>query len=189
MKNYIILILSILAIAYTLWYMSLGNLTENSGALSKTGLAHPILFIIWGVLVFTALYSGIITLYKRLLPKFKIHIVISALALIGMILTLSCRFDYALKTEYYLHCAGSLTFSVSTGITVFLLYLLNFKKGAYYSVLCIAIGIILSVDAILLIAFKESALIEAVPILFGLIIIPATVFKSTEKKEKTYASR
>lgn len=189
MNKYIVLILSIFAVSYTLWYMSFGSLTENSGALSKTGLAHPVLFIVWGILVFTALYWGIITLYRILLPKSKVYIFLTVLALLGMILTLSCRFDYSIKAEYYLHCAGSLTFSAATGIVVFLLFLFNFKKGAFYSVICTAVGIILITDLVLLLIFKENALVEAVPIIFGLIIIPLSVFKASAKKEKIYASR
>ncbi len=189
MNKYIVLILSILAVFYTLWFMSFGSLTENSGALSKTGLAHPVLFIIWGILVFIALYWGIITLYRKLLPKNKVYIILTVLALLGMILTLSCRFDYSVKAEYYLHCAGSLTFSVATGVWVFLFYLLNSKKGAFYSVICTAVGVILIADLVLLLIFQESALVEAVPVIFGLIIIPITVFKVNAKKEKIYASR
>ena len=102
-----------------------------------------------------------------------------------MILTITCRFDYSLKAEYYLHCTGSLCFSALTGISVFSVFLISFKKSNYFKVLTIIIGLILIVDLVLLLIYKETALIEAIPVLFGLIILPVTALKYRNINQKT----
>lgn len=186
MKKYIILAISVCAVIFTLWFMHFGELTTNSGALSKTGLIHPIYFTIWGLLTYTALYANIIFLYNKQFPKAKLPYLSAGIALIGMILTLSCKFDFSLKLQYYLHCAGSLTFSIITGICVFALYLLNFRKSFTYKIVTIITGSILVADGILLLIFKQNALIEAVPIIFALIAMPLTIFK---EKDKAYAAQ
>lgn len=178
--------LSVPAVLFTVWYMHFGNLTDNSGALSKTGLVHPVYFAIWGILTFSALYSNLLYSYKKYLTKYKFQYYLSFLSGLGMLLTITCKFDYSLKVQYFLHCAGSLTFSVLTGSLVFLLCLLNYKKNLLFKVLTYTVGIILSADGILLIIFKETALIEAVPVLFGLIILPVI---NLLDKEKSYAAR
>ena len=105
-----------------------------------------------------------------------------------MALTLACDFDYAKQTEYLLHCAGSLTFSVLTGVCVFVLFLLNYKRSKPYAVFTYIIGTILIVDLILLILFKQNALIETVPVIFALVTLPIVNFTDLFK-EKAYATR
>ena len=53
------------ATVYTLWYMHFGVPYKNSGALSKIGLEHRILFTIWGVLTYTALTVGIKLAFEK----------------------------------------------------------------------------------------------------------------------------
>lgn len=67
MKLIINIILSICAISYTVYFMSLNDLTTNNGALSKTGISHPVLFFFWGILVYTALYTNIFHLQINLI--------------------------------------------------------------------------------------------------------------------------
>lgn len=186
MKKIIYSLLSIISILLTLWLMHFGSLTENSGALSKTGLRHPILFAIWGIITYSALHLNIIYGLQKINKSNKIFYIFSAVAGIGIILTIFCDFDYSLRVQYYLHCAGSLAFSAVSGILVFILFLYQFYKGNIYKAFTFIIGIILVTDLILLIIFKENALIEAVPIIFGLIILPVFNFYI---KEKEYASR
>ena len=45
------------------------------------------------------------------------------------------------------------------------------------------IGLILTSDMVLLLIYKETALIEAIPVLFGLIILPATALKYRDIKQ------
>lgn len=188
MKKAFIIILSAFSAAYTVWYMSLGSLTENSGALSKTGLTHPIYFAFWGVLVFSAIYINLLYAYNNLPEKHKFQYYLCAFSAVGMILTLTCDFDYAKRAEYFLHCAGSLSFSVLTGICGFLVFLLNYRRGRLYAAFTYIIGAILITDLILLILFKETALIEAAPVLFALVILPVLNFTNLFK-EKIYAAR
>lgn len=168
--------------------MHFGSLTENSGALSKTGLVHPILFAIWGAVTFAALYSNIIFAYKILLNKYKYQYLCCIASAAGMVLTVSCDFDYSERLQYFLHCAGTLTFSVLTSICVFLLFLFNYRRSRLFAAFTYIIGSILICDLVLLIIFKENALIEAVPIIFVLTLLPVMNF-SNLFKEKAYASR
>ncbi|MDE6111543.1 MAG: hypothetical protein K2F65_06480 [Eubacterium sp.] len=188
MKKYLFITVSILAVIFTIWYMHFGSLTENSGALSVTGLDHPVYFTIWGVLTFTGIYANLLLAYKKLLPKVHFQYIFFGLSAIGMLLTLSCDFDYSIYIQYVLHCFGSLLFSVSTATCVFLLFFLNAKRNKVFTYFTWIIGTILIADLILLLIFKESALIEAVPVLFALIVLPILNF-STLFKDKEYASR
>lgn len=187
-KRTAIAVLSAAVITYTLWYMSFGELTINAGALSKIGLRHPVLFAVWGILTYTALYSNIFYLNKMLYPKAMLHYFFAAAALAGIILTVTCSFDYSLPVQYCLHCTGSLCFSVTTGLSVFLIYLRSFGKSLFYKISTVIIGLLLFADLILLLIYKETALIEAVPIIFGLIIMPLTILTHKTDKEYTYAS-
>lgn len=164
MKKLICLLSSVIAIVYSIGYASLGGFNGNSGALSKIGLQHPILFAVWGILTYFALAFNIILGFKK--TKYKFYIILLIISLIGMVLTLCFDFDYSKHSEYMLHCIGSLTFSAITGITVFLLFLLS---RSY--VLTAASGIILVTDLILLIIFKETAFIELMPIFAGYIML------------------
>lgn len=176
-------LLSFCAIIYTLFYMSLNEITTNEGALSKTGLKHPVLFFIWGILVFAAIYSNIFSLSKIFFKITDLHIILAAASFVGMIFTLFFKFDYFLKVQYIMHCSGSLIFSVCTGIEVFITYLYGAKKNTFNTVLTVIIAVILITDLILLIIFKQNALIEAVPVIFALIAMPVTLVYNTIKKE------
>lgn len=185
MKKAIYTFLSIVSVLLTLWLMHYGSLTENDGALSKTGLKHPILFAIWGIITYSALHFNIIYGLNKINKANQIYYIFSAIAGIAMLLTICCDFNYSQRVQYYLHCTGSLTFSAITGIFVFILFLYQFRKSKIYKVFTIIIGSILITDLIFLIIFQENALIEAVPIIFGLIILPIFNFYIKEKEYVT----
>lgn len=177
LKNTFGVTLSIIATAYTLWYMHFGDPKSNSGALSKIGLEHHTYFVIWGILTMAALSFGIISAYRRLL-KTKIYIPLLSIAGIGMLFTLCFDFDYDIKPDYYFHCVGSLTFSIVMGITIFLLFLLNWKKANIYRLFTVLTCVILLVDLVLLLIFKETALIEVLPVFAGYIMLGITNLRS-----------
>ncbi len=180
---------SVCTIAYTLYYMSLNDLTSNDGALSKTGLEHPILFFIWGILTYSALYINIFILARKFDRVTDLHIILAVASMAGMIFTLVFKFDYSLRAQYFLHCAGSLIFSVCTGASVFITYLYGFKRSVLNAVLTVIIAFILCADFILLLIFKQNALIEAVPVIFALIAMPVTIAAETvKKKSKEYSN-
>ncbi len=164
MKKIFCLLISLAAVAYSIFYASLGGFIGNKGALSKIGLTHPILFAVWGILTCTALFANLIAGFMR--TKYKFYIPLILIAFIGMILTITNEFDYSVKSEYFLHCIGSMTFSVIMGITVFLLFVLSKDY-----ILAIISGVILIGDLILLILFKETAIIELTPIFAGYIML------------------
>lgn len=184
MKLIINALLSVLAVAYTVYFMSLNDLTTNNGALSKTGIIHPVLFFIWGILVYAALYTNIFSLANIFYKITEFHIILAVASFAGIILTLIFKFEYSLKVQYFLHCSGSLIFSVCTGIAVFITYLYGFKKSKFIAVLTVIIGLILLTDLVLLIIFKQNALIEGVPIIFALAVMPVTQALSNRKKAK-----
>ena len=188
MKKAFLILLPCCAAVYTLWYMHFGSLTQNSGALSVTGLEHPVLFAVWGILVFAALYLNIIYACRNFSKLHVFQYFFCGFSALGMLLTLLCDFDYSKRTGYLLHCAGSLTFSVLTGVCVFLLFLLNYKKNRLYAAFTYIVGAILILDLILLLIFKQNALIEAVPVIFALVILPIHNFTDLFK-EKINASR
>lgn len=164
MKRIICIVTCLFAGIYSLGYASLGGFHSNSGALSKIGLEHPVLFAIWGLLTIIALTYNIIIAFMK--TKYRFYIILLIISIAGMILTICFDFDYSKHTEYVLHCAGSLTFSAVMGITVFLLFLLS--KNYMFTVIS---GAVLITDLILLIIFKETALIELMPILSGYIML------------------
>ncbi|MDE6155699.1 MAG: hypothetical protein K2F67_04600, partial [Eubacterium sp.] len=125
-------------------------------------------------LTYTTLSFGIILGLKK--AKDRLFIILLIIALIGMILTLCFDFDYDKHTQYIFHCIGSLTFSAVMGITVFLLFLIN---KSYY--LTAASGIILITDLVLLIIFKETAIIELAPIFSGYIMLCIHSFRKENK--------
>lgn len=172
--------LSVIATIYTIWYMSFGVPYKNEGALSKIGLEHHILFCIWGVLTVLALNYNIIIAYKRY-TKTKAYIPLLTVANIGMILTLSFDFDYDIMPDYYLHCVGSLAFSIIMGITIFTLFALCFKQ---FKVFAFLTGAILIIDLICLLIFKETGLIEALPIFAGYILLGITNLRSDKVEIK-----
>lgn len=179
-------ILSVIASAYTIWYMQLAPASANEGALSKIGLHHPILFAIWGVLTYCALCLNIVHAYKSRL-KTRIHIPLLIISGIGMLLTLTNDFDFDKRLQYYLHCVGSLTFSVIMGIIIFILFLLCFKKGAIFKAFTIITGLILISDLVCLLIFKETGLIEALPIFAGYILLGITNIRSDKNEAKQEA--
>ncbi len=179
MKKLCIILPIAVSIIYSLYYAGLGGFSSNHGALSKTGLTHPVLFAVWGIITFCVLSGNIIyavnnkKYYKYFIPM----IIISG---IGMTFTLCFDFDYGIRLQYYMHCAGSLVFSAVMGITVFLLFLL---KKAY--ILSAASALILITDLILLIIFKETAFIELMPVFAGYIML--AVHNISERKVKVNA--
>lgn len=181
LKKYGSLLLSAAAAIYTVWYMHFGTAYKNEGALSTIGLERHGLFVIWGVMTIAALAVNITIGYKRY-TKTKIYIPLLSVSAAGMAMTLCFDFDYDEKAQYFLHCAGSLIFSVVTGITVFILFLLNYKKERIFKIFTLTTAAILIGDFILLLIFKETGLIETVPIFSGYIML-AIINTRREKVE------
>lgn len=173
MKRLITPVLSAITFVYTLWYMHFGVAYKNSGALSKIGLTHHTEFVVWGVLTFATLAVGIIIAYRRYTDT-KVFIPLLVVSAVGMALTLCFDFDYSIKSDYYFHCIGSLAFSVVMGVTIFALFLLCYNKSRIFAVFTYLTGAILVVDLVCLLIFKETGLIEALPIFSGFLLLSIT---------------
>lgn len=174
MKKAIGIITVITAVIITVYYLTICGLRGNESALSTVGLEHHTIFALWGISTYIALATNIsITFLKT---KYKFYIILLFFA-IGMALTLTCDFDYNKYPQYLAHCIGSLAFSVIMGINVFLSFFLT-KKYLF----ALISAVILVLDLIMLIIFKETALIEIVPIFAGYIML--TINNLKEGKEK-----
>lgn len=160
MKKAVCIFTVTISVIITVLYLRIGGLFGNDSALSTVGLTHKPFFVLWGVSTYTALAVNIYQAYEK--TKYKFYALLLFASLVGMILTLACDFDYSVYPQYLAHCIGSLMFSAVTGVNVFLLFLL--RKQYIMSAVC---GVILVADLILLLIFKETALIEVVPIFSG----------------------
>ncbi|MCD7723217.1 MAG: hypothetical protein LUH82_04635 [Clostridiales bacterium] len=181
MKKVCGVLLMAAAAIYTLWYMRLGIPYQNSGALSAIGLKHPVLFTFWGLLTYSALAFNIAAAYI-MHTKSKIYIPFLAVSGVGMALTLTCDFDYGKRLEYYLHCTGSLVFSVSIGLVIFLLFILCRKKGVLFVIFAAVTAAVLLGALICLLIFKENALIETLPVFTAYILLAASNFSRRSAK-------
>lgn len=160
MKKFICIFSILAAVIITVCYMRIGGISGNASALSKVGLSHPLFFAVWGTVTYFALCFNICVGYSH--TEYRFYIFLLVLALVGMALTLICRFDYSVYPQYFAHCIGSLTFSAAVGINIFLLFFLTRKY-----VLSFVTAAVLLTDLVLLIIYKETALIEVVPIFTG----------------------
>lgn len=172
-KRYITLILGAISAAYTVWYMHYGVPYLNSGALSKIGLEHRIAFWIWGLLTYCALAVGLTLAYRRYTYT-RAYIPLLAASGVGMLLTLIFDFDYHKMPDYYFHCAGSLLFSAVTGATVLILFILAYKKAKVFRIFAWTTGAILAIDLVCLLIFKETGLIETLPVFAGYLMLGIT---------------
>lgn len=175
--------ISIATAIYTLWYMHYANPFKNEGALSTIGLSHKPLFIIWGIMTLLSLGLGITLAYIKN-SKSRLYMPLLIISAIGMALTLLFDFKYDVKPDYYLHCIGSLAFSVFMGMNIFLLFLLNYKKGKMYAFFTYVSATVLLADFILLLIFKETGFIEAFPIIMGYIMLGITNLRSEKIESK-----
>ncbi|MBQ9530947.1 MAG: hypothetical protein IJR70_02630 [Eubacterium sp.] len=170
MRKTISVVLCAAAFIYTIWYMHFGTPYKNSGALSTIGIEHKGLFVIWGVLTFSALAFSVTLAYKRYL-KTKVYVPLLIVSGIGMAAFLIFDFDYDVRLNYFLHCAGSLIFSITMGTTLFLLFLLCYKKEKVFMIFTYLSAAVLLIDLLMLLIFKENALIESLPIFAGYIML------------------
>ena len=174
MKKYLCCLSVSAAVIFTIYYLRFAGLFTNKSALSTVGLEHPVLFFVWGISTYLALAVNIVFGYMK--TKYRFYIVLLIISFIGIMLTVFCDFDYDKKAQYILHCAGSLAFSSIMGICVFLLFLLG--KKYIFALIC---GCVLIADLICLFIFKETALIEIVPIFTGYILLLINNLKKERK--------
>ena len=182
MKNFLTLILTGISVAYSLWFAAFGGFVGNRGALSKIGLSHPVLFCLWGALTFLTLALLLTIGYGK--TKYKFYTYLLTVAGVGMALTLFCDFDYDLRVQYYLHCIGSMSFSVVTSANVLLLFFLQKR----YILGGVCAGVV-AADFILLLIFKETAFIELFPIFAGYALLLINNFKEKALEADTTAQR
>ncbi len=176
-KGFCLLTVTI-AVLITVYYLTFGGIKGNESALSTVGLEHRVWFCLWGISTYIALAFNIHTAFAK--TKYKFYIILLIISALGMILTLTCDFDYDKYPQYLAHCIGSLAFSGVMGVSVFLAFLLSKKY-----LLSLISATILITDLIMLLIFKETALIETVPIFSGYIML--LINNLTARKDKIEA--
>ena len=148
---------------YTIWYMQLGDIFKNSGALSTIGLDHPVLFAVWGILAQGAMLLNIGTMYKRAGIHKKFYKVLLALSTLGMAMTLLFPFDYDMRLYYFLHCTGAFLFTGTNGAAILIYFLLRRREHPAFWALFGCGCAVLSASVILLLITKETAFNETLP--------------------------
>ena len=104
----------------------------------------------------------------------------------GMALTVCCPFDFERHTLWLLHCIGSLSFSVLSGVAIFLCFLFSFKKGRFWQCATVFWAALMIGDLILLLIYKETGLIEAMPVLTGVVLLNIAIYQ--KEKVTAYAA-
>ena len=171
MKKIWISLISALYCGFTLGYMHFADPRTNAGALSTIGLDHPVLFALWGAGTYGVLYLLLYTMYNKQKRRGLCHGLLLP-AGVGMALTVCCPFDFERHTLWLLHCIGSLAFSVLSGVAIFLCFLFSFKKGRFWQYATVFWAALMIGDLILLLIYKETGLIEATPVLAGVVLAP-----------------
>ena len=105
---------------------------------------------------------------------------------VGMALTVCCPFDFERHTLWLLHCIGSLAFSVLSGVAIFLCFLFSFKKGRFWQCATVFWAALMIGDLILLLIYKETGLIEATPVLTGVVLLNIAIYQ--KEKVTAYAA-
>ena len=105
---------------------------------------------------------------------------------VGMALTVCCPFDFERHTLWLLHCIGSLAFSVLSGVAIFLCFLFSFKKGRFWQCATVFWAALMIGDLILLLIYKETGLIEAMPVLTGVVLLNIAIYQ--KEKVTAYAA-
>lgn len=185
MKKFLLSLFSLLYISFTVWYLHFADPTTNDGALSAIGRQHPVWFAIWGLYTFAVLFLLLAPLYRSI-RRLPVCYGLLLPAGVGMALTVGCPFDGERHTLWLLHCIGSLTFSVCSGAAVFLCFCLRFSQGRYWQSASVLWAVLMFSDFVLLLIFKETGLIEAVPILVGVVLLNIAIY--LRKKEGAYAA-
>ncbi len=185
MKKIWISLISLFYGGFTILYMQFADPYTNAGALSAIGLDHPVLFALWGTVTYGVLYLLLYTIYNRQKRRGLCHGLLLP-AGVGMALTVCCPFDFVRHTLWLLHCIGSLTFSVLSGIAIFLCFLFSFEKGRFWQYASVFWAALMIVDLILLLIYKETGLIEAVPVLIGVVLLNIAIYQ--KEKVTAYAA-
>ena len=185
MKKFWISLFSVFYCIFTILYMRFADPWTNAGAISTIGLDHPVLFALWGVVTYGVLYLLLYTIYDRQKRRRVCHVLLIP-AGAGMALTVCCPFDYKRHTLWLLHCIGSLAFSVLSGVAIFLCFLFLFKKGRFWQCATVFWAALMISDSILLLIYKENGLIEAVPVLIGMVLLNIAIYQ--KEKVTAYAT-
>ena len=81
---------------------------------------------------------------------------------------------------------GSLAFSVLSGGAIFLCFLFSFKKGRFWQCVTVFWAALMIGDLILLLIYKETGLIEAMPVLTGVVLLNIAIYQ--KEKVTAYAA-
>lgn len=166
--------LLIVSTVYTAWYMQLGSIFENSGALSTIGLEHRLLFAVWGVLAQGAMIVNIETMYRSAGISLKFYKILLIASTVGIGMTLVFPFDYDLRAFYVLHCTGAFLFTGANSGAILAYFILRRKVHPAFWVLFGLGCAVLAASLILLLITKETAFNETLPLFGAFALFAAT---------------
>ena len=180
----ICLIFIVFSFIYTVWYISHGNIFENSGALSTIGLTHPVLFAVWGLTSQITIGINIKNMYGNISKKFKFTNILLFLSTLGIVFTVVFKFDYDLKVNYILLCMWAFSFTVFNFLNVILYFIIKFKDSFIYRLAEYLCLIAITVSLVLLIITKETALNETIHLFTAYIVFTINIIFNGRKIEK-----
>lgn len=169
------LFLILIAIGYTLWYLSFSDPMKSYGALSYIGLKHPVLFAIWGLLAESALYLNIKNAYRQAGYNNKYGQWMLNLAITSMLITIMVPFDFDRMVQYIAHCYGAISFIIYNGVAMLILFFRFYQKKAYLLAGCASAVILLS-TLLLFLLIGESGVLETTPLFLSFLILTTVNF-------------
>lgn len=165
-------------------YALCGPAHQRRGTLHhRTG--PPVLFALWGAGTYGVLYLLLYTMYNKQKRRGLCHGLVLP-AGVGMVLTVCCPFEFERHTLWLLHCIGSLAFSVLSGVAIFLCFFVFIQKGRFWQCATVFWAALMIGDLILLLIYKETGLIEAMPVLTGVVLLNIAIYQ--KEKVTAYAA-
>jgi len=179
-----ILVFTIIAAAYSCRMLAMSDIGGDCISYIRAAL-YLLLFALWGAGTYGVLYLLLYTMYNKQKRRGLCHGLLLP-AGVGMALTVCCPFDFERHNLWLLHCIGSLAFSVLSGVAIFLCFLFSFKKGRFWQCATVFWAALMIGDLILLLIYKETGLIEATPVLAGVVLLNIAIYQ--KEKVTAYAA-
>lgn len=179
-KHEIVCMLSLLAsLIYAVYYIDIQDPLKYS--LSEIGRSNWMLFIVWCILSGVALLLNVNKLYERTrhtnfnqrLPKICLYSGLGFLVLTFLNMSKEPMF------WYYIHVVTAILFAVLTFYSIISCLIYMAKRQKPYLYLTAIVLIIVFIDIVFLIIYKQMALFESIPLILCYIVLFFTNFTQT----------
>ncbi len=179
-KHEIVCMLSLLAsLIYAVYYIDIQDPLKYS--LSEIGRSNWMLFIVWCILSGVALLLNVNKLYERTrhtnfnqrLPKICLYSGLGFLVLTFLNMSKEPMF------WYYIHVVTAILFAVLTFYSIISCLIYMAKRQKPYLYLTAIVLLIVFIDIVFLIIYKQMALFESIPLILCYIVLFFTNFTQT----------